>query len=101
MDDNSILNPQGLRKLQDGKRFRLQQEFVKRSQVVFYLGKPIGNIYTPEAFKAFLDKYVPGEMRRETAYDMFMKFSRAWGAAGHRVYPIEMLDGLLDFISKD
>lgn len=101
MQKTSVLTPEGLKELKNSKRFRVQQELVKSSQVVYHYGKPIGNIWTPEQFHQILNKFPMNESRKEAAFKMFSEFSRAWGSSGHRVFPIEMFDGLIDFISKD
>lgn len=99
-DNGSILTPKGLYDTLHGRRALVQKEFICRSQVVFLRGNIVGHIFTLDEFKTFLEKISISESRRMAAFDIFEKFSRDWGATGHKVFPIELVDGLFDMLSK-
>lgn len=100
MENKTILTSEGLTAALNSPRARINKEFICRSTVVFWHGQICGHIFTDAEFKSFLEKCVSSASRREAAYDMFTKFARTWGAAGHRVFPSELVDGLLDMLAK-
>lgn len=97
MTDETILNPEGLAKMARNRRVAVHREFVNRSQVVFYYGNIIGYIFTVPAFYDFLK--LPVIKNAGAGKMMFDTFARAWGAAGHKVFPVEIMDDLLDVLS--
>lgn len=97
MSDETILNSEGLAKMARNRRVAVQREFVNRSQVVFYYGNIIGYIFTVPAFYDFLK--LPVIQNGAAGKMMFDTFSRAWGAAEHKVFPVELMDELLDVLS--
>ena len=100
MEKSTILTSEGLTAALNSPRARINKEFICRSTVVFFHGQICGHIFLPDEFQAFLKKCVSSESRREAAFDMFTKFARPWGSSGHRVFPSELVDGLLDMLAK-
>lgn len=98
---DSILTGEGLYNTLRNRRAFVHKEFVCRSHVVYKGDQIIGHIFTKEEFQTFLHVAVQNDNRRRAAADMFEKFARSWGATGHKVFPIELVDGLLDMLSKE
>lgn len=96
-EQKSILTGPGLYGLITNNRFRVQKEFVERSRCVFHHGNLVGHIYTPEEFKKFVE--LPFVRNKTAVLSLFEKYSRSWGGADEKVFPIELVDQLLDFAS--
>jgi len=99
MTDDSILNSEGLKKSINNRRAQLHKLLYHSSQVVFLYGRVVGLIFNPGQFEGVVNNFPASESHRAHALKMFNDHARPWGAVGQRVFPIELLDGLLDFLS--
>lgn len=92
--NETILNPEGLQKMIEGRRYRLQQRLLKFSRPVSYLGNFVGvGFSTYEKAIEFLS-VIPEEARRQKAkahLDQFIK-----PMLGTYVLGAEFVDPFLD-----
>lgn len=94
MNDETILTPEGLRKALDNRRVYAHRNYFQKSNVAFYMGRVLGNLFTDETFKQFVE--LPGIYNKELLLQMFAAFIRPFGSAGQKCIPIEHMDDFLD-----
>lgn len=94
MKQNSILTGRGLYESITSNRQICLGEFVKRSQVVFIQGDLFGHLFTEAEFDGFVSH--SSVVNKRAAKTMWTEHAKPFGATGRKVFPIHLVDGLID-----
>lgn len=94
MTTDTILNPEGLRRMIEGRRFRLQERLTKMSKPVSYQGNFVGIGFSDYAKAIDFLSVIPEEERRRKAKAYLDQFIKPM--FGTYVLGANFIDGFLD-----